>query len=254
MTPELVASPRNRRVQEAIKLHRARERAGSGCTLLEGPHLVAEAMRAGARFEHVFATPEDPLAEVARSRGIDVVIVSERVLQRLSTTESPQSPAAVVEIPDPVIPESGHVIVCWGLGDPGNMGTLIRTAAAFGMGFAVGPGCVDPWSPKVLRAAAGGHFRTCVGSVADLSGLGGRLLVATVARGGMPPGRLDAGRDSAVLVGDEAHGLPDEVVAAADVAVTIPMPGGMESLNAAVAGAIVAFALAGHDETGGRSL
>ncbi len=202
----------------------------------------------------VFGTRGDPSIDAARSSGLDTVVVADRVLRRLSTTESPQSPMAVIRIPDQVIPESGHLIVSWGLGDPGNVGTLIRTAAAFGMGFVAGPGSADPWSPKVLRSAAGGHFRTPVGAVADLAGLGGRRLVATVARHGVPPGRLDGGRPSAVLVGDEAHGLPGDVVKAADVAVTIPMPGGMESLNAAVAGAIVAFVLTGHDGTGSGSL
>ena len=131
-----------------------------------------------------------------------------------------------------------------------NVGTLIRCAAAFGLGFAAGPETADPWAPKVLRAAAGGHFRTGVARVGGLAELrtGGRRLAATVARGGMPPAALAAG-SVAVLVGDEARGLPAGVVAACDFSLTIPMPGGAESLNAAVAGAIVAYELA----VGGRS-
>lgn len=238
-------------MQQAVKLHRARGRAVSGCALLEGPHLVAEALEAGMVFRSLFATRDDAYAlEAARSAGIEVVVVADRVLRRLSTTESPQSPVAVIRIPDQLIPASGHLVVSWGVGDPGNVGTLIRTAAAFGMGYVAGPGSADPWSPKVLRAAAGGHFHTAIGTVTGWAGLADRLLVATVARGGVPPSRLDAGRASALLIGDEARGLPHDVVEASDVAVTIPMRGGMESLNAAVAGAIVAYALARGDEAG----
>ena len=242
-------------MQDAVALHRARARAASGHTLLEGRLLVAEALEAGVQFERVFATDPDAYpVEVARSAGVDFMLVTDRVMRRISTTESPQSPAAVIQIPGPVVSDDGHVIVSWGLGDPGNLGTLIRTAAAFGMGFVVGPGSADPWSPKVLRSAAGGHFRTSVGSVTGMAGLANRLLIATVARGGVPPARLEGGRDSALLVGDEARGLPEEVVTAADVKVTIPMPGGTESLNAAVAGAIVAYALSRPQEAGSDPL
>jgi TrmH family RNA methyltransferase len=120
------------------------------------------------------------------------------------------------------------------------------------MGFAAGPGTADPWAPKVLRSAAGGHFRAGAARVGTLEELrtGGRLLVATVARGGMPPASLPRG-PLAILVGEEARGLPPEVAGACDLAVTIPMPGGAESLNAAVAGAIVAYEVAGRH--GGES-
>jgi TrmH family RNA methyltransferase len=146
-----------------------------------------------------------------------------------------------------VIPEAaglpgGDLLVAWGVADPGNVGTLIRCAAAFGLGFAAGPGTADPWSPKVLRSGAGGHFRAGAARVGGLEPLraGDRRLVASVARGGSAPSALPRG-PVAVLVGDEARGLPPEVVAACEAAVTIPMPGGTESLNAAVAGAILAY-------------
>ena len=159
----------------------------------------------------------------------------------MSSTREAQSPVAVIPIPAGEVPPGGRVIVVWGLGDPGNFGTLIRSAAAFGFGVLVGPGSADVWSPKVLRAAAGAHFRTPIGIASDLAAVraGGRLIVATVPRGGEPPGRLPGA--AAVLVGSEPHGLPGDIVAAADLRVTIPMAAGTESLNAAVAGAIVAY-------------
>jgi TrmH family RNA methyltransferase len=235
-------------VQEALKLHDARDRAELGRALLEGPHLLEEALASGVRVERVFALAEDGAsAAAARRCGAGLVVVDERVLQRLATTEHPQSPVAVMVIPPAPLPSAGDLLVAWGVGDPGNVGTLIRCAAAFGLGFAAGPGTADPWAPKVLRAAAGGHFRAGVMRVEALETLrtGGRRLVATVARGGMAPSDLPPG-PLGVLVGDEARGLPADVVAGCDLAVTIPMPGGAESLNAAVAGAIVAYEVAGR--------
>jgi TrmH family RNA methyltransferase len=122
------------------------------------------------------------------------------------------------------------------------------------MGFARGPGTADPWAPKVLRAAAGGHFRTRLGELADADALRevARPVIATVVSGGEHPSALAGTADSALLVGEEAAGLPADLVALADRSVTIPMPGGTESLNAAVAGAIVAYELA--RETGGRAV
>jgi TrmH family RNA methyltransferase len=160
---------------------------------------------------------------------------------------------AVAAVPAPVIPEHGDLIAAWGVGDPGNLGTLIRTAAAFGMSFAAGPGTADPWSPKVLRSGAGGQWSTPVGETADLEALRGsdRALVATVVSGGEPPVAVHRYPTVCVLVGDEALGLPADVVAAADVAVTIPMPGGTESLNAAVAGAILAYEVRRGPREGG---
>ena len=122
-------------------------------------------------------------------------MVDERGLRRLATTEHPQSPVAVMVIPAGCAASAGHLLVAWGVGDPGNVGTLIRCAAAFGLGFAAGPGTADPWAPKVLRAAAGGHFRAGVARVEALEALraGGRRLVATVARGGLPPAACPRG-------------------------------------------------------------
>lgn len=181
--------------------------------------------------------------------GVRRVAVDDRVLARLASTETAQSPVAVFAIPAPRIPATGHLIVAWGVGDPGNVGALIRVAAAFGMGFVTGPGTADPWSPKVLRAAAGGHFRTTIGEAATATTLG-RPLLATVVHGGEHPQRLVGAVDHAVLIGDEAAGLPPELVAAAERTVTIPMPGGTESLNAGAAAAIVAYELATAEGAG----
>lgn len=226
----------------AVRLHRRPGRETEGETLLEGPHLLEAAVSAGVTPKRVFVAAGDSAGkELARRSGGDVLLVDERTLAKLATTTTPQGPVAVIAIPDRSVPAGGRVLVAWGVSDPGNCGTLIRIAAAFGFGYLSGPGSADVWSPKVLRSAAGAHFAVRVGQVTTLDAVrsGGRAVVATVARHGAPPGPLpDA---AAVLVGSEAHGLPDEIVAAADLRVTIPTTGAVESLNAAVAGAIVAY-------------
>ncbi|MDX1690637.1 MAG: RNA methyltransferase [Acidimicrobiia bacterium] len=249
-----MSSTRNPRVAEAIRLHRSRNRRDAGQTLVEGPTLVLEALAHGGRLVRVFAVPGDPVADEAAEAGIDVVTVEPQVLERISTTDTPRSPVAVASIVEGRLPATGDILVAWGVGDPGNVGTLLRTAAALDVAFAVGPGTADPWSPKVVRAGAGAHFRRPPSVVEGLEGLrsGGREVVATVVHGGVHPAALTEAASVAILVGDEAHGLPADVVDRCDRRVTIPMATDAESLNAAVAGAIVAYTrVAGGDSAPG---
>lgn len=226
-----------------MRLHRAKGRRESGETLLEGPHLVEAAIGAGAALRTIFATSDDVAApSLAAAAAVELLVVGADTLRRISTTETPQSPVAVVAIPDSTVVPGSRVVVAWGVGDPGNCGTLIRLAAAFGFGYLAGPESADPWSPKVLRAAAGAHFATPLGMADRLPEVrvGGRRLYATVARGGEPPGPL--AENAAVLIGNEAHGLPPDVVAGCDTTITVPTTGAVESLNAATAAAIILHA------------
>lgn len=232
---EPVRSTRNARVTAAVRLHRARERTRTGRTLLEGPHLLEEARQGGAEIVEIFGLgrpqPEHP-------RWVEV---TQDVLGKLAGTKNPRGPVAVLTIPDRVPIHRDHMSVH--VNDPGNAGTLIRIAAAFALDVVFREGSVDPWSPKVLRAGAGAHFRTRIGLPPAAAGT-----IATVVEGGIAPDRLadvcDPGRIWEIAVGSEAHGLAPSEVAAAEVKVTIPMPGDTESLNAAVAGAIVAYEFA----------
>ena len=240
-----VRSHRNRHVVEAARLHRAGERRERGRTLIEGPHLLEEALSAGVTPLSLFALEDDePTRALAASRHFDLVLVDDIGLARLAGTTSPRGPVAVIEIPEPRDIAAHGVVVAWGVGDPGNVGTMIRTAAGFGWAFGYTEGTADPWAPKVLRAGAGAHFRTGVipiDSLAQLEGLGYQTLAAVVV-GGSAPAALATGR-YAVLIGDESSGLPQAVAASATSRVTIPMPGGMESLNAATAAGIMVYEL-----------
>lgn len=230
---------------EAGRLHRARDRRSLGLTLLEGPHLISEAQAAGITLVRTFVHLDDPDPH----RWPAPVRVDQRVMTRLAGTESPRGPVAVMEIPPPQPPlPDRSSLVLWGLGDPGNVGTIIRSAAAFGLGVIVGPATADPWAPKTLRAGAGGHFHTTVSTVDSLDPIPGRL-AATVVQGGLDPRRLGPG-PWAILIGNEAHGLDGEILDRAEVRVTIPMPGGIESLNAATAAGIIAYALGSEASPG----
>ncbi|HSJ84485.1 MAG TPA: RNA methyltransferase [Acidimicrobiia bacterium] len=251
MDPVRPRGPRNQRVVSAARLHHSRERRDAGTTLIEGPKLLHEALTAGLTPDTVFALPDDHVSvAMAEEHGVELIVVDETALRRLAGTETPRGPVAVIEIPAPSRDEGRNLTVAWGLGDPGNVGTLIRIAAAFGWDFGHTDGTADPWSPKVLRAGAGGHFRVGISPVASVEELGeaGLVTVATVVAGGEAPDRLGSGR-YAVLVGEESPGLPPDVVEQAARKVSIPMPGGTESLNAAVAAAIVIYELYKYQAT-----
>lgn len=231
---EPVLTHRAKSVVDAARLHRARDRRERGLTLIEGPDLLADVEQAGGAVLEVFGV--DPV------EGSGVTPVDQRALERLAGTKTPRGPVAVVEIPTECLDRSRNVLVSIGVSDPGNIGTMIRTAAAFGWGFAYTDGSADPWSPKSIRSGAGGQFQTPVARIGSIAELGEWETVATIARGGDLPDSLSEG-SFAVLIGEESHGLAPSLVEAAKHQITIPTPGTTESLNAAVAAGIALYAL-----------
>lgn len=237
---EPVSSTRNQHVVRAARLQRARGRRETNATILEGPHILAEAVRSGTTVTDVFGLVDDDNARsLAAEGGARWIPVVEDVLRKIAGTNHPRGPVAILRVPDPITVGTDRIWL--DTSDPGNAGTLIRTAAAFGFGVVVAPDAVDPWHPKVVRAAAGGHFRTQVASGQP----GDAYTIATVVRGGTPvaelPQLLPGDRPVCLLVGNEARGLGATVIDEADLTVSIPMVGEIESLNAAVAGAICMY-------------
>lgn len=175
--------------------------------------------------------------------------VTPEVLDRVASTQHPRGPVAVFAPPPESTSSTGNALVLWEIADPGNGGTLVRTAAAFESAVIASPGTVDLWSPKALRSASGAHFATTIDQRGELTTddlrAEGYQVIATVADGGERLSSVVAGKRIALVVGGEAHGLPDQVASGADLRVTIPMTG-TESLNAAVAGSIAAYALFGR--------
>ena len=201
---------------------------------MEGPDLVSDVIATGAKVVELFGLESSELG--------DTILVDERALSRLAGTKTPRGPVAVVRIPPDRLDQGRNLVVSVGVSDPGNVGTMIRTAASFGWGYTYLAGSADPWAPKTIRAGAGGQFQTPISRLESLDELLGWTTVATVVRGGAPPEEI-ANRPLALLVGEEAHGLPPSVVGAADQLLTIPTTGATESLNAAVAAGIAMYQL-----------
>lgn len=239
--PDLISSTRNPIVRSFVRLHRQRTRREVNQILIEGPTVFAAAIASGAEPVSVLAVVGDIDTESVMQRfpDADFHFVSDHVLKAASDTTNPQSPVAVFARPDSKELGDRHVVVLVDISDPGNVGTVIRTAAALGWDVAVSDGTADVWSPKVLRAGVGTHFATsivAVDSIETAFSETAHTLIGTVVAGGSET--LDTPGPIALLIGSEAHGLPQEILELAAGQLTIPMPGGTESLNAAVAAAL----------------
>ncbi|MET0729427.1 MAG: RNA methyltransferase [Acidimicrobiales bacterium] len=232
-------------------------RLEAGAFVVEGPTLVREAMRAGVVVRELFVAPgADPqLAAAAQDDGIVVHSVTADVLARSIDTVTPQGMAAIagrveVSIDDALAAAARGplTIVLVDVGDPGNAGTLLRAAEAAGASAVLFCGAsVDPSNPKCVRASAGALFHLPVAMGGEVRPVlealrrAGVPTAATVVRDGAPYDSVDLTGPVALLLGSEPHGLPDDVVALVDHRLTIPMVGRSESLNVAMAGAVLCF-------------
>lgn len=228
----------------------ARERRKAGRTLLDGVHLIEACLAAGqAPAMLVVSDTGLASAEVAGWVGrLDVparVLLSDALFAEISPVETPAGILAVIDIPAPRAPEHpDFALMLEDLQDPGNLGSVLRSAAAAGAQVAwLSAGCVDAWSPKVLRAGMGAHFALPVVERVDLlqavSAFAGRTLAACLQ--GESLYAIDLRGAVAFMIGNEGAGLSAELIAAADTRFTIPMPGRVESLNAAAAAAVCLF-------------
>jgi TrmH family RNA methyltransferase len=252
MTDE-VLGPRSSALTHLRRLSgRRRARLDAGQFVIDGPTLVAEALAAGADVVEVYAEPGAPeeVLAAARAAGVVVRAVEAGALAKVTSPVTPQPVAALASLPRPAGDEvlRGLVLVLVGVADPGNAGTLVRVAEAAGASAVVScADAVDLWNPKSVRASAGSSFRVPIlvagGIDAALRRLrgAGMIVVATAADATVALDDADLRGDVALLLGNEAHGLPPGVVAAADVAVRIPMAGRVESLNVAMTGTVLAF-------------
>jgi RNA methyltransferase, TrmH family len=251
-----VTSRQNPRLKEAARLlASSRDRRKAGRCVLEGEHLIeVYQARVGAP-EFLLLVDErcdDPrlAALAARMPPADVIAVPAALFAEISTLPAAVGALAVVPTPGAVeqpAPARFHLLLD-DLQDPGNVGTILRTAAAAGVDqVLLSKHCAFAWSPKVLRAAQGAHFLTTIVEDVDLAAWsarfvaeGGQVLAAVPAAG---HDLFDApiGWPLAVAIGNEGNGLSAPVLAHAGLRVTIPMPGGMESLNAAAAAAVMLF-------------
>ena len=250
-----VTSPANPRLREALRLiESARERRKSGRCVLEGAHLVAVYREQLGAPELVVVT-DDALAREEVRNLIDglppeaVMAVPTHLIAEHTAVPAEVGILAVVPSPRGTPRDDASLtLLVEDVQDPGNVGSMLRTAAAAGCGqVLLSRTCAFAWSPKVLRAAQGAHFLTTIAEDVDLvawlerfRGRGGQG-VATVAREGRDVYATQLRTPLAIAIGNEGAGLSPALVDACDVRVTIPMARGNESLNAAAAAAVVLF-------------
>lgn len=250
-----ITSRQNPRLAEARRLAQSsRERRKAGRCILEGEHLVAVYCDRVGPPELLIVVDDavdDPriAALAARVPATASLAVPAALFAEIAALPVDIGVLAVVATPRPALPSPGRFCVLLDdVQDPGNVGTILRTAAAAGVDqVLLSKHCAFAWSPKVLRAGQGAHFLTTVVEDVDLAAwmatfrAGGGRVAALVARDGVPLHLATLGQPLALAVGNEGAGLSLSLRAAADIEVTIPMPGAMESLNAAAAAAVVLF-------------
>lgn len=242
-------NPRIRRWQRLVRDTRARR--SERRAVIEGAHLLAAYLAHGARPLALLLSEtglgHSEVALLAQRAGIEPVLLTDSLFGTIADTETPTGIAAEIEIPfgEERLSESAGCVFMDGIQDSGNVGTIVRSAAAFGVRDVVlGRGCADPWSPKALRAGMGGHFALRLSEATDLAAMierFGGTIVCAAARGGTPVHELDLGGRIGWIFGSEGRGVSEALAAKATLRATIPMTVGAESLNVAAAAAICLY-------------
>ncbi|WP_254061778.1 RNA methyltransferase [Granulicella sp. L60] len=228
-------------------------RLSGGLVAIEGDHLLQEALRSGMVLKTIFVSERREVPRIV-PRGVEVLRLSDDVFGSVVETQSPQGVAALLVPPVRVLedvmgPGLPLVLVAVGLQDPGNMGTLVRSAEAFGAtGILTTPGTVSAWNQKALRASVGSVFRMPVvaADASEMEALKQRGLKLFAAVGAQDAGVVSAQETEftgpcALIIGNEGSGIAAEWMDMCDAHVTIPCPGPVESLNAAVAGSLLLY-------------
>lgn len=229
---------------------RAKDRREENAFVVEGVRLVEEALSVGWKFKYTLYSDglsergEDLLNRL-KAKDIDVDDVAGDLLQKLSDTETPQGILAVLELTELPIPDAlDFILIPDQIRDPGNLGTLLRTAAAAGVqAVLLPPETTDAFAPKVLRAGMGAHFRLPVHSLTweEIKTRTSNMEVYIADMDGASCWETDLRKPLALVIGSEAEGASDEAQRLAHGKISIPMSGEVESLNAGVAGSVLMF-------------
>jgi RNA methyltransferase, TrmH family len=256
-----VASRENALVRQLRKAFAKGELTDDGYCAIESVRVVEEAVRSGLRFKAVFFA-ESAVARAERllpqlSSQTDTVVLPDEVFRSAVATEAPQGVAALARlkhftVEDALRGSEPLVVGVAGVQDPGNMGTIVRSAEAFGAsGVLIGAGTVSPYNSKVVRAAAGSLFRLPVVHELPLDLLRERGLrvVATSSHKSRAVSEVDLRGPLCLLIGNEGAGVPREMLKQADEVVAIPHAAQVESLNAGVAASILLYEIARQRKT-----
>jgi TrmH family RNA methyltransferase len=253
----VITSRANASVKQLRAAFAGQARLSGGLVAIEGDHLVDEALRSGLVFKTLFLSERRPVSG-SLPRSVQVLRLAQDVFQSCVETQSPQGIAALLVPPvgsvEAMLKATPLILIAAGLQDPGNLGTLIRSAEAFGAtGVLTTPGTVCPWNQKSIRASAGSVFRVPLATldaaaIAMLRQHHVGLLAATAnASTSIEAAQLRS--PIAILIGNEGGGLSPDDLALTDERIAIPMPGPVESLNAAVAGSLLLYEAARQRRT-----
>lgn len=247
----MITSRANERVKRVRRLlSDKRYRQQEGVFVVEGTRWLAELARTGVQPAEIYCTPDwlvdADQAALLGPLAVSPVLVDPGVLNSMSDTKTSPGVLALVTIRPLPLPDSADLLLILdGVSNPGNLGTILRAAAAAGVGGVVlSPGSVDPYNPKVIRGSMGALLRLPVHSLAweEITPLlVGRDVWLAAATAGTPYTAVDWQRPAALIIGSEARGAGIEAELAAKAWVTIPMADETESLNAAVAAAVILF-------------
>jgi TrmH family RNA methyltransferase len=254
-TATAISSRTNARVKQLRAVFAGQDRLSGGLVAIEGEHLVEEALRSGIEVRTLFHT-ERQKTPAGLDRSTEVVLLTADVFASAVETRSPQGISALITPPKFELTDmlnrasSPLILIAAGLQDPGNLGTLIRSADAFGAtGVITTPGTVSAWNQKALRSSVGSVFRMPVvtATAAEIAEIRQKYGIRLLAAVGTAEEGVLAAPDAALrqptgfLIGNEGAGLAEEWIRLATQRVTIPCPGPVESLNAAVAGSLLLY-------------
>jgi RNA methyltransferase, TrmH family len=238
-----ISSRTNQLVKDVVSLHTRKGRTELKQFIAQGLR-TCEMLVKDYMLVTCYVTDSISVQDIPFIPNHKIIDVTHEVMEKMSTAESPSGILCVFEIPQtPALTNLESSVILHGISDPGNMGTLIRTAAALGIKQVICIETADVWSPKVVQASVGTiglvsiietNWATVQQHKKD------HMLCALVVKDGKSPKEIDFAR-TALVIGNEAHGLPEDIIAACDVHCTLPMPGNTESLNAAVAGSIALY-------------
>jgi len=259
----MITSPHNPRIQHVRALIEKRKvREEERAFVVEGVRLVEEGLHSGWQanlvlYSNRLSSRGREVINCFERSGAEVYEVDAGILDNISDTDTPQGILAIYRQPEMSLPDClDFILIADNLRDPGNLGTLLRSAAAAGVqAVFISPGCADVFAPKVLRAGMGAHFRMPVftlnwediRSICQDKGL--RILLADVT-GGTACWQMNLRQPTAIMVGNEAEGASLEARDIAHDLIHIPMPGKSESLNASVAASILLFEIVRQRQTG----
>jgi len=256
---QLITSSQNTVVKELKSLKTKRTRDEKGLFFIEGIRFMEEALKENAEFDKIFIS--EKLADInggseilkrINNESYTIYSLPDKLFKEISDTENPQGILATIRFrkmsADEIHEDGRFYIILDSLQDPGNMGTIIRTADAAGVsGIIISKGCVDIYNPKVLRSTMGSvfhiplyHSEDLIKTINKLKKSGCKIYAAHL-KGSVNYFEEDMRGRSAIIIGNEANGISDEIAEQADVLVKIPMPGRAESLNASVAASLLMY-------------